>query len=682
MFFRILFLLQANLILICISSFANSRSDYNLDSLVSVYSTKPKIGFFANYGLNLQLTNFKQLPEVPCCSPVFRFGSGWGWEFGVLGDYFLFEDWIISARVALLQNNASFVKQEPTTVIVDGAAQDGIFEHQLDTWFKHLDFGFKVNHTFDYFLLYSAGIGALIPTSFTFHQKEVIAQPEDRGTFNNGLRVRNEYSGDIRDVRGFVPYLSFGISTEFPAHKRGLFFLSPEFNIKYVFVNQIKGTSWNSLILRLGVAVKFREPIPPPPPPPPPIEPPVYELPLPVEPPTISASISYKIYDSSGTERKNIPIKIEDFVSYNMKPLLTYIFFEHNSDNIPDRYVKLRPEQAKNFDLKQLSSLDALQTYYFILNIIGKKLKESKDSKVLLVGTNSGKGEEKNNLELAFRRAKSVKDYLVSVWGIEPDRINIEARNLPKEPSNPNDPQGEEENRRVEIITDDLRITEPIFSVDTLRKTERLKITFYPKYQAGIDLKKWSISIKQNGEVVKTFGGQGKPADSLVWEVDDKAFDRLVFGGKLDVEFLVSDYLDQIGRAKAEPLLINKITVDKKRMEGIADREFEFYSLILFDFGRSKLEQRHKNVLEFITKRIAPESQVTIEGFTDNIGDEKVNRKISEKRAVEVAKWLGLKSAKTVGVGENFLLYDNSLPEGRFYCRTVRITIETPIIAK
>ncbi|MGB9912275.1 MAG: OmpA family protein, partial [Candidatus Kapaibacteriota bacterium] len=189
-------------------------------------------------------------------------------------------------------------------------------------------------------------------------------------------------------------------------------------------------------------------------------------------------------------------------------------------------------------------------------------------------------------------------------------------------------------------------------------------------------------SIKQNGEVVKTFGGQGKPADSLVWEVDDKAFDRLVFGGKLDVEFLVSDYLDQIGRAKAEPLLINKITVDKKRMEGIADREFEFYSLILFDFGRSKLEQGHKNVLEFITKRIAPESQVTIEGFTDNIGDEKVNRKISEKRAVEVAKWLGLKSAKTVGVGENFLLYDNSLPEGRFYCRTVRITIETPIIAK
>lgn len=148
------------------------------------------------------------------------------------------------------------------------------------------------------------------------------------------------------------------------------------------------------------------------------------------------------------------------------------------------------------------------------------------------------------------------------------------------------------------------------------------------------------------------------------------------------MEFYVYDFLDQVGKATATPITINKITVDKKRMEGVTDREFEFYSLILFDFGKSKLGQEHKNVLEFINKRVTSESQVTIEGFTDNIGDEKVNRKISEKRAIEVAKWLGLKNAKTVGVGESYLLYDNSLPEGRFYCRTVRITIETPIITK
>lgn len=661
---------------------AQSNQEYNLDSLNEVYSIKPKYGVFAGLGYNLHFSNFKQLPNVPCCSPRFTFGSSFGWELGVLSDYFIYNDWFFSARLSFVQNNGFFSKQEPTIVIVDGISQEGIFEHKLDTWFTFLNLELKSNHTIDYFLWYFVGLGISFPLKSTFHQKEVIVKPEDRGTFNNGLRVRNEFSGKISDVRPLVPYLTLGISGELPAHKRGLFFLYPEFNLRYYFFSPIRGVNWNSLLLRLGLALKFREPIPPPPPPPPPKEPPLFELPKPIEPPRITVALKYRVYDSSGFEQRNVPIKVEDFVSYNMKPLLNYIFFEHNSDVIPGRYVRLSKEQAKNFSLSSLSSLDVLQTYYFVLNIIGKKLKQVPNSKVTLVGTNSGKGEEKNNLDLSLRRANAVKDYLVNVWEIEPERIDIQARNLPKEPSNPDDPQGDEENRRVEIITDDLKILEPVFSVDTLRKIEKMRVTFYPKYQAGVDIHKWAILILQNGEKVKSFEGIGTPPDSLVWELDDNAFEKVVFGGILDIEFYAIDKLDQVGTAKAEPLRINKITVDKKRMEGVVDREYEFYSLILFDFGKSKLEREHKNVLEFITTRITPESQVTIEGFTDNIGDEKVNKKISEKRAVEVAKWLGLKSAKTVGVGESYLLYDNSLPEGRFYCRTVKITIETPILKK
>ncbi|MEI6089253.1 MAG: hypothetical protein WCR42_02265 [bacterium] len=31
------------------------------------------------------------------------------------------------------------------------------------------------------------------------------------------------------------------------------------------------------------------------------------------------------------------------------------------------------------------------------------------------------------------------------------------------------------------------------------------------------------------------------------------------------------------------------------------------------------------------------------------------------------------------GVGEDTLLYNNDVPEGRFYCRTVQIVVKTPI---
>lgn len=658
---------------------AQNQSGYNLDSLNEVYYSKPKIGFFVGFNPVLHFTSFNQFPKVPCCSPKINFGLGWGWNTGILADYFIYDDLFFSARVTFQEYKSKFYKDEKTTVIVDGIATDGVFEHQLKTLFRHIEIEFNANYSTNFFIWYFGGLGLSTLTEAWFSQKEVILEPSDRGTFNNGLRSRNEYAGDIPDTRTLVPFIDLGVSAELPAHKRGLFFLYPEISIRYYFINQIKGLFWNSLFFRTGISVRFREPLPPPPPPPPPISPPLLPLPVPIEPPSISVSLSYKFLDSSGVERKNVPLRIEDFISLNMKPLLNYIFFDHNSYEIPKRYKKLTPQETKNFSLQLLSSLDVIQTYYHILNIIGKKLRESPESKIKLVGTNSGKGEEKNNLDLSYKRAISVKQYLVEVWGIDPNRIEVEARNLPKEPSNPEEPQGDEENRRVEIITDDLRIIEPVLSVDTLRRVEKGKILFYPEQKTTVGIKNWTILVLQNNEVVKKISGTGNPPKEIEWNIDDNSFEKIVFGGKLFLEYFVVDSLEQIGRAQAEPLAINKITIDKKRMEGVTDREFEYYSLILFDFGKSKLERQHKNVLDFITRRVTPLSQVTIEGFTDNIGDEKVNKKISEKRAREVARWLGIQNGTTVGVGEDFLLYDNSLPEGRFYCRTVRITIETPI---
>ena len=70
---------------------------------------------------------------------------------------------------------------------------------------------------------------------------------------------------------------------------------------------------------------------------------------------------------------------------------------------------------------------------------------------------------------------------------------------------------------------------------------------------------------------------------------------------------------------------------------------------------------------------------VTISGYTDALGDEIVNEKIALERAKAVSQRLQIRNAIVRGIGEKEILYDNNLPEGRFYCRTVTITIETPI---
>ena len=43
------------------------------------------------------------------------------------------------------------------------------------------------------------------------------------------------------------------------------------------------------------------------------------------------------------------------------------------------------------------------------------------------------------------------------------------------------------------------------------------------------------------------------------------------------------------------------------------------------------------------------------------------------------ARALGIAGASVAGIGEQDPLYDNALPEGRFYNRTVDIVVETPV---
>ena len=63
------------------------------------------------------------------------------------------------------------------------------------------------------------------------------------------------------------------------------------------------------------------------------------------------------------------------------------------------------------------------------------------------------------------------------------------------------------------------------------------------------------------------------------------------------------------------------------------------------------------------------------------MGESDYNRKLSARRADAVRKRLTsampLTAIRSEGVGESRLLFDNALPEGRFYCRTVQILIET-----
>lgn len=121
------------------------------------------------------------------------------------------------------------------------------------------------------------------------------------------------------------------------------------------------------------------------------------------------------------------------------------------------------------------------------------------------------------------------------------------------------------------------------------------------------------------------------------------------------------------------------MSVEKKRTERIGDVEVDKYSLILFEFDKADIEGTNSKIIDLIRSRIKPGSEIEIAGYTDYIGKSDYNKNLSQLRADAAKSAVGRSEVNALGMGEDTLLYNNGLPEGRFYCRTVVITIKTKL---
>jgi len=361
-----------------------------------------------------------------------------------------------------------------------------------------------------------------------------------------------------------------------------------------------------------------------------------------------------------------------------MRPLLNYVFFEQNSSTIPDRYIKIKYSDTKNFGIKSLQNLGALETYYQVLNIIGLRLRNNPDAKIEIVGCNSNTDDEKGNTDLSRDRAVAVRDYLRDVWEIDGTRMPIKARNLPDKPSKSDDSVSLEENRRVEILTNDFRINEPVTTTDTMRVVDDYNLRFLNTWKSDIEIDNWQLVAEYDNKTIFEKNGMGAPDSTIAWKLSQNG-NRPKSAGSIFYFLKVQDKLGQTAISSKNRLPVEQLTIDRKRLESISDKEFEYYSLILFDFGKSELRKEHKSVADLIKNRIMADSKIYIKGYTDSIGEEETNKKLSDKRASSVAKRLKIPSENVQGIGESSLLYPNDTPEGRFYCRTVQIIIETPV---
>ncbi|MBI5325985.1 MAG: OmpA family protein [Ignavibacteriae bacterium] len=651
----------------------------NFELIASDFFINSELGISANYGFAFHNANFRKYPNVPSCCPNYTGGTGYSFAFGALFRKDIDTNILADFRLNYEKFSGKLEQTQIINLIIDGESQDGLNEYHFNSNLNLISLepslGYRLTKNFSIYA--GLDLGYLITGNFDNYEK--LIKPENRGTFNNKRRIRNDISGKLSNLNKIQAGIKFGLSYRLPLDKNSNWFLIPELNYTLYFTNVAKEIYWKVNTLNIGVAIttKIKEKVKPkrqlPAPPPFPEFP---QFPVPEKQ---AIDITAIKLDSNGNELNLLSLKLEDIVTLNMRPLLNYIFFGKVSSEIPERYVRLSSEQANEFNLKSIHDLDPMQTYYQVLNIVGKKLKDNPDYNIKLVGTNSGIGREKNNLELSQLRAESVKSYFTDVWKVPPGQIEVEARNLPEEYSTPRQFDAWEENRRVEILPSNKSVLEPILTLDTIPNPEKVKFRFYPIATNITDIKSWKIDLLADKYLIESIDGNGTLPNSVEWTPTEKDFLYTDNVNDITYRLTIIDNRENVIQSVIKKIPLEKVTIEKKKQQGLTGKNIEYYRLILFDFGKTNLLEEHSNIIQYIKNRISSVAKVSIIGYTDKIGDWETNKQIAKKRAQEVGKLLDLKDAEIIGSGEENLLYDNTLPEGRFYCRTVNITVEMPV---
>ncbi|MGD9006569.1 MAG: OmpA family protein [Desulfobacteraceae bacterium] len=396
--------------------------------------------------------------------------------------------------------------------------------------------------------------------------------------------------------------------------------------------------------------------------------------------------VSYRFLNppTGGVAFAPAQMTIEEVTTIDSAPLLNHIFFEAGQSELSGRYTLFdNQNQTETFSEKGLTGV--MEKYNHLLNIIGQRLRKNPDATITLVGCNSNTGQEAGREDLSASRAKSVQAYLRYVWGISPDRMALESRNLPEAPSTSRIAEGQAENQRVEIRSTDPAILDTVKSeyVEKISNVPELKLI--PKIAAEAGVAAWEIQLKAGDAVVGTFNGEGEPASAISLALEKEQLDKIAAAGNIQAILNVTDKeTNQLTVEQAGNLPVNFI----KRQEQLAQKQGykvrEQYALILFDYDSAAIKARNKQVVDRIIGRIqvVPQAAINIVGHTDNIGKEDYNVKLSEQRAQSVREQFMQADAPVAynmevkGAGPHEPLYDNTVPEGRSLNRTVTIALE------
>jgi outer membrane protein OmpA-like peptidoglycan-associated protein len=435
--------------------------------------------------------------------------------------------------------------------------------------------------------------------------------------------------------------------------------------------------SWNMTTLRFGVALKFGRGIL-----------------IPIKEDMVSLPVTVLLVDPEVKFSINSPANITEKRRVRETfPLRNYIFFDLGSTKIPERYVLLNRDQVKDFKENQLEVFTPKQlsgrsdremtVYYNVLNILGDRMGKNPSSTIILVGSSDEGAQDGRKM------AESVKKYLVDTFKIDASRISVEGREKPKLPSENSASTSDldlrkEGDRRVSIESGSPALLmefqsgqeAPLKPMEIVAVQEAPLDSYVSFYAEGQEeaFTSWSLEIRDEKGNLQNFGPYSKEKVSIPG--------KSILGNRAEGDYLVT----MIGQTKSGKTVKKTAYVHMSLWTPPVDEQGMRFSII-YEFNDSKaIKIYEKYLTEIATPKIPKGATVLIHGYTDIIGDEASNIKLSLARANDVRAILaksmanaGRTDVKLEAYGfsedQNFAPFDNKFPEGRFYNRTVIIDI-------
>lgn len=490
-----------------------------------------------------------------------------------------------------------------------------------------------------------------------------------------------EEKGDFSDVKSTLISAQIGAGLDIPLSSQShhtQFVLSPFVSFQpYMGQSPRSIETWNITTVRAGAALKFGRGHK--------IEAPVKEEIVPVVVAVVEPEVTFTV-----NAPKAIPAERNQREVF---PIRNYVFFDLGSTKIPERYVLLNKGQVKDFKEdqvevftpKNLSGRSARQMtiYYNILNILGDRMVKNPATTIQLVGS-SEKGPNDGR-----EMAQSIKDYLVTVFEIDPARIKIVGRTKPVIPGE--QPGGTIDlellragDRRVSIeSTSPVLLMEYISGPDAPLKPVELVtiqqepiesyITFNVEGQKEA-FTSWTLETTDPDGKTQTFGPYTEEKVSLS--------SKAILGTRPEGDYKVV----MIGQTKNGTVVRKETTSHMVLWTPSTSQESMRFSVI-YEFNRSKaIKIYERYLLDVVTPKIPQDGTVIIQAHTDIIGSEANNMDLSMARANDVKGIIekGLAKAgrtdvkfviNSFGEDEKSAPFENKTPEERFYNRTVIIDL-------